>query len=289
MKDKMLFWKTFRDYALILLGALLQALALRLFLIPALLTSGGVSGLAQIINFYFPRLPVGTLTFLGNLPLFILGWRYLGGKRFALRTAASLVGFSLFTDLLVFFLPENGITSDLVLNAIYGAVIMGIGLGLVYQGRGTSGGSDIIARMLNRYLSVPVSQSYLLVDGLIVAASGLAFGWDRALYGLVVIYASGLAAEGISEGSAAFRSAMIVTRFPQEISARITEELVRGATILPGTGAYTGESRPVVYCVLSRSEVHPLKAIVHEIDPEAFMVIGQAHEVLGEGFKPLKE
>jgi len=282
-------WKAVRDYAFILIGALVQALALRLFLIPALLTSGGVSGLAQIINYFFPNLPVGLMTLLGNLPLFVLGWRYLGGRRFAMRTAAALVSFSLFTDLLILFIPEKGITSDLVLDAIYGGVIMGIGLGLVYRGRGTSGGTDIIVRMLSHYMSVPVSQAYLISDGLIVAASGLAFGWDRALYGLVVIYVSGLAAESISEGSSAFRSAMIITRFPNEISTRIPEDLERGATILPGTGAYTGTSRPVVYSVLSRSEVHQLKAIVNDIDPEAFMVIGQAHEVLGEGFKPLKE
>ena len=125
-------WAGVRDYTLIALGALLQALALRLFLVPANLVSGGVSGLSQIINFY-TGLPIGVLVLIGNLPLFLLGWRYLGGPRFAIRTAFAVIAFSIFTDLLAFFLPGAGLTSDLVLNALYGGVVSGIGYGLVYR------------------------------------------------------------------------------------------------------------------------------------------------------------
>ena len=131
----------FKDFSFIAAGALLQALALRLFLVPANLVSGGVSGLAQVI-YYYTSFPIGLMVFLGNLPLFWLGWRHLGGMRFAIRTAFAVVTFSLFTDLLVYFLPTNGLTSDLVLNTLYGGVVSGIGYGLVYRGRGTSGGSD---------------------------------------------------------------------------------------------------------------------------------------------------
>src|SRR5574338_773876 len=124
-----------RDYALILLGALIQALALRMFLIPAQLVSGGVSGIAQLINYYVDW-PIGLMVLVGNIPLFFLGWQYLGGPRFALRTALSIVAFSFFTDILVYFLP-NGIVHDLVLNCLYGGVLPGVGLGLVYRGKGT--------------------------------------------------------------------------------------------------------------------------------------------------------
>jgi uncharacterized membrane-anchored protein YitT (DUF2179 family) len=281
-------WKAFQDYALVLVGAFLQALAMRLFLVPALLTSGGISGLAQIVNFLF-KLPVGLITLAGNLPLFVVGWRYLGGKRFALRTLFSLAAFSLFTDLLVLFIPRSGLTADLFLDTIYGGVLMGVGLGVVYRGKGTSGGTDIICMMLNRYLGIPLSTGFLLADGLVVAASGYFFGWDRALYGLVVIYISGLTAQTISEGSGIFRSVMIVTNRAEEIAQKIDTVLERGATILEGTGAYTGQPRPVLYCVITRAEVNQLKTLVSETDPLAFMVIGQAHETLGEGFRPLKE
>lgn len=274
------------DYFFIAAGALVQAVSMRLFLIPGLMVSGGISGAAQIINF-FTKWPIGVMVLLGNLPLLILGWRYLGGRRFAMRTAIAVALFSIFTDTLIFILPTEGITQDVVLDAVYGGVLLGIGLGLVYRGRGTSGGSDILGRILNHYRGIAISQAYLITDGLVVLASGFAFGWDRALYGLIVIYVSGMAAEIISEGNNLYRMAFIISDKPTEITRRVLETLERGITVLPGTGAFTGKSRPVLYCVLTRSEIHLLKAIVHEEDAEAFMVIGQANEALGEGFRPL--
>ncbi|MGD0004717.1 MAG: YitT family protein [Anaerolineaceae bacterium] len=279
-------WRALEDYAFILLGSLVQAVSLRLFLVPAQLVSGGISGAAQIINFY-THWPIGLMVFIGNAPLFILGWRFLGGRRFALRTAAAIIFFSFFTDFLTLFIPAKGITQDLVLNSLYGGITLGIGLGLVYRGRGTSGGSDILARILNNRLSIPLSQSYMITDTLVVLAGGFAFNWERALYGLIVIYVSGLVAEMVSEGSSIFRTAMIITSQPDEVSRRVIKEMVRGLTILPGTGAYTGTPRPVLYCVITRPEVNQLKELVREVDPQAFMVIGIAHEALGEGFKPL--
>ena len=276
------------DYAFIALGAFIQALSMRLFLIPGLLVSGGISGASQIIN-YYTHWPIGVMVLIGNLPLLLLGWRYLGGRRFALRTAAAVVLFSVLTDSLSFLLPKNGLTSDMVLDALYGGVTLGIGLGFVYRGRGTSGGSDILGRILNHYRGISISQAYLITDGLVVLASGFAFGWSKALYGLVVIYVSGLAAEMISEGNSIYRTVFIITSQPNEITTEICDSLERGVTLLPGTGGYTGQPRTMLYCVLSRAEINLLKAIVIEIDPEAFMVIGQANEALGEGFHPLRK
>ncbi|MCL4562595.1 MAG: YitT family protein [Chloroflexi bacterium] len=279
--------KIARDYALILIGAILQALALRLFLIPSELVSGGVSGLAQLINAY-TTWPIGLMVLVGNIPLFLLGWRFLGGPRFVLRTAVAVAVFSVFTDLPVGILPPAGVTQDFFLNALYGGLLLGIGLGLVYRGQGTSGGSDILARVLNFRFHVSISQSYLFSDGIVILLAGFAFGWEKALYALVMIYVSSLAAEAASEGSEIIRTALIVSNHAEEIAERISEAMERGATILPGTGAYSGAERPVLYCVVSRAEVHQLKALVREVDPAAFMVIGMAHEALGEGFKPLK-
>jgi len=279
-------WQALRDYSLIGLGSLLQALALRLFLVPSNLASGGISGLSQIIN-YYTGFPIGLMVFVGNLPLFLLGWRYLGGPRFALRTAFAVVAFSFLTDALVYFLPAQGLTGDLLLNALYGGVISGIGYGLVYRGRGTSGGSDILARILSRWRGIPISQSYLMTDALIIFAAGLAFSWENALYALVMLYISGIAAESTSEGSNVVRTALIITNKPQVVAEQIMTGMQRGVTLIPGQGGYTGAERTVLYCVVSRSEVSHIKTLVREADRRAFMVIGQAHEALGEGFKQL--
>lgn len=274
------------DYLFIILGAFIQALAMRLFLIPGLMVSGGISGAAQIVN-NFTNWPIGVMVLAGNAPLLLLGWRYLGGPRFASRTTAAVLFFSIFTDGLAFFLPTAGLTEDPVLDALYGGVLLGIGLGLVYLGRGTSGGSDIVGRILNHYRGVSISQAYLITDGIIVLASGFAFGWDRALYGLCVIYISGLAAEMVSEGSSIYRTVFIITAKPQEVTDRICSLLERGVTLVDGRGGYTGLPRTMLYCVLTRAEINVMKTIVSEIDPDAFMVIGQANEALGEGFRPL--
>jgi uncharacterized membrane-anchored protein YitT (DUF2179 family) len=282
------YWPSIRDYALLVAGALLQALGLRLFLVPARLASGGVSGISQLINHY-TGWPIGLMVFIGNVPLFLIGWRFLGGKRFALRTAVAVVSYSLFVDLLLLlpFFPNTGLTDDLFLNSLYGAVVSGIGYGLVYRGQGTSGGSDILARILNHWRGISMSQSYLAVDGLVILAAGFIFTWKNALYALVTLYISGIVAETTLEGTGAVRTAMIVTAQPEPVARQILECLERGVTVIPGKGAYTGVQRTVLYCVVNRSQVAQLKAIVQEADPQAFMVIGQAHEALGEGFRPL--
>jgi len=279
-------WRLLRDYLFIALGALLQALALRLFLIPAHLASGGISGLAQIIN-YYTGWPVGMMILIGNIPLFFLGWRFLGGRRFALRTAFAVLAVSFLTDFLGLFLPENGLTNDMVLNVLYGAIISGVGYGLVYRGQATSGGSDILARMLNSWKGISITQSYLLTDALIIFLAGLSFSWENALYALVMLYISGIAAETTMEGANVVRTAMIITNHPDPVVRDILESMERGVTILEGKGGYTGVERTLLYCVVTRAEVAQIKALVKEVDPQAFIVIGQANEVLGEGFRPL--
>jgi uncharacterized membrane-anchored protein YitT (DUF2179 family) len=281
-----LTWEGGRDFILIFIGALLEAVSMRLFLVPAHLASGGISGLSQIIN-YYTGFPIGVMVLLGNIPLFLLGWRFLGGPRFALRTAIAVISFSVLVDVLKPFLPPDGLTDDIVLNTLYGAVMSGIGFGLVYRGRGTSGGSDILGRILNHWKGIPISQSYLITDSLIIFLAGLSFSWENALYSLVMLYVSGIAAEAITQGSNVVRTALIVTACPEEVKSKILHGLGRGVTEISGPGGYTGTERPVLYCVITRSEVTQLKTLVSEVDPKAFMVIGQAHEALGEGFHPL--
>ncbi|WKZ46744.1 MAG: YitT family protein [Anaerolineales bacterium] len=291
------YYPYIRDYFLIILAALIQAFSLRTFFIPANLASGGVSGIAQLIN-YFTGLPIGLMILIGNIPLFILGWRFLGGYRFAIRTAVVIFTYSTFIDLLpkTPLFAEGGagaalirdLQGDIFLNTLYGAIVSGIGYGLIYRARGTSGGSDILARILNNWRGIPITQSYLFVDSAVILGAGFVFGWKQALYAMIALYVSGLVAETTLEGGTSVRTAMIVTSQPDAVSQRILDELVRGVTVLEGAGAYTKADRPVLYCVITRAEVATLKAIVNECDPHAFMVIGVAHEVLGEGFKPIK-
>lgn len=278
-------WSSVQDYSLVILGTLVQAIALRLFFVPAQLASGGVSGIAQLIN-YYTGWSIGAMVFIGNFPLFILGWRYLGGRRFAVRTAVAILALSFFTDALLWlpFFPKAGLTSDIFLNSIYGAVVAGAGYGLVYRGQGTSGGSDILARILNHYRGIPITQSYLMTDTLVILGAGFIFSWEKALYAVITLYVSGLVVDTTMEGYGAARTAIIITNQPQKVSNTIMLEMERGVTMLNGTGAYTGTDRLVLYTVITRSEVQTLKSIVHQADPDAFMVIGLAHEVLGEGF-----
>jgi uncharacterized membrane-anchored protein YitT (DUF2179 family) len=289
---------TLLDYFLIILAAFIQAFSLRVFFVPADLASGGVSGISQLIN-HFTGWSLGLMILIGNIPLFILGWRFLGGHRFALRTAVAVFTYSAFTDLLLRtpMFGANGaattlindLQGDIFLNTLYGAIVSGIGYGLVYRARGTSGGSDILARILNNWRGIPITQSYLFVDSAVILGAGFVFGWKQALYAMIALYVSGLVAETTLEGGTSVRTAMIVTSESDSIAHRVLEELQRGVTVLEGSGAYTGANRPVLYCVITRAEVSTLKAIVNECDPHAFMVIGVAHEVLGEGFKPIKQ
>jgi uncharacterized membrane-anchored protein YitT (DUF2179 family) len=275
-----------RDYVLIMVGALLQALAMDLFLVPGRLAAGGLSGLAIIVNRY-TGWPIGVMVALGNVPLFVLGWRLLGGRRFMARTVAAVVLYSALLDLLPRVLPL-GLTPDPVLNSLYGGVVGGIGMGLVFRAGGTSGGTDILARLLGRWRGIPLSQSYLLTDAAIVLLAGLAFSWELALYALVSLYVSGLAAELATEGQAVVRTATIISSRPEQVARHILDDMQRGVTVWPGVGAYSGEARQILFCAVSRAEVGQLKAIIHEADPRAFVVIGQAHEALGEGFTPLQ-
>lgn len=274
-----------RDSLYIFVGALVSAAAMRLFLIPASLVAGGVSGLAQLIN-HFNGWPVGLMILAGNVPLFFLGWRYLGGPRFAYRTTLALLVYTAGIDLLELYIPV-GITEDLLLNALYGGAVGGIGAGLIYRGRGTSGGTDILARIIAHYRGVPISQTYMLTDAVVMFTAGLVFGWENALYAVAMLYITGLTAETVLQGARVVRTAFIITGQPEAVSAGILHELQRGLTRIDGQGAYTGATRAVLYCVVSRAEVERLKVIVVDADPAAFVVIGQAYEALGEGFEPM--
>lgn len=282
------WWLWARDFLYLTAGAAVLALAMVAFLIPAQLAAGGVSGLALVLNHY-TGWPIGLMVTLFNIPLFWLGWRHLGGPRFAWRTVYAVLVFSAVIDGLPYVISPPQLTDDPILQVLYGGVVSGIGAGLIYRGKGTSGGTDILARILAHRWSIPMAQSYLVADALVLLAAGATFGWEKALYALVVLYMAGVAADSVHQGANIARTALIISDHPQDIAQAILQRLDRGATLFTAIGAYTGRPRQVVYCVLPRGDIPRLKHLVREIDPKAFMVVGQAHEVLGEGFRPWSE
>lgn len=275
-----------RDYLLIVLGTTIQAAAMHLFFIPGELVAGGLSGTAQLI-YKYTGWPIGAMILIGNIPLIYLGWRFLGGRRFLSRTIFASVVYSVVVDVLPLFLPRDGLTHDFLLNALYGGVIGGVGAGLVFQAKATTGGTDILARLLDRKFGIPLSQSYMYTDGLVVFLAALAFSWEHALYAVIALYIGGVVMETVTTGSNVVRVATIITNKPEEVAQAIIRDLVRGVTNWTGKGMYTGQTRNILFCVVSRAEIVPLKAIIHEVDPDAFVVIGQVQEALGEGFRPM--
>lgn len=279
------WFEVLRDSAFIIIGAVIQALAVVMFLAPADLAPGGVSGLALIFNRIIPfPISIGLWILLLNVPLLALGIRYLGGWRFLIRTIITVALYSGFTALFE-RMHIQSVTNDVLLNTLFGGIVGGIGAGLVFRARATTGGTDILALLLVRLRSVPLSQSYLITDVVVIVLAGVAFGWEKALYAIIALYVGGVVAETISEGVHISRTATIITQRPDEVAQAVMTEMGRGVTRWAGTGAYTGSERPILFIVISRAETAMLKAIVSQADPQAFVVISQAQEVYGEGFR----
>jgi len=278
-----------RDYAFIIAGAAIQAVSVVLFLAPADLAPGGVSGLALILHSALPLgISIGVWVLLLNLPLFALGARYLGRWQFLIRTIVTVAIYGGLTALLE-WAGVRSVTDDVILNTLFGGIIGGIGMGLVFRAQSTTGGTDILALLLVRWRSIPLSQSYLITDVAVIALAGLVFGWEKALYAIIALYVSGVAAETISEGVQIGRTAMIITQRPDEVAQAVMARMGRGVTRWMATGGYTGAQRPILFVVISRAETAVLKALVARTDPDAFVVIGQAQEVYGKGFRQFEQ
>ncbi len=274
-----------RDGALIVIGSIIQALSVVMFLAPADLAPGGISGLALILNRALPfTLSIGIWIWVLNVPLLGLGIRYLGGWRFLIRTIVVVALYSGFTALFE-RMDIQRVTNDVLLNTLFGGIIGGVGAGLVFRAQATTGGTDILALLLVRLRSVPLSQSYLITDVAVIVLAGVTFGWEKALYAIIALYVGGVVAETISEGVHISRTATIITQQPDAVAQAVITVMGRGVTRWAGTGAYTGADRPILFIVISRAETATLKSIVAKADPQAFVVIGQAQEVYGEGFR----
>ena len=269
-------------YAQIFIGSVIGAAAYPTFLIPNNIAPGGLTGVATILN-YLAGWPVGITALVLNIPLFLIGYRTMG-KVFAFR---SLVATALFT-ILIDILPLKSVSEDPLLGTLFGGVVLGIGLGLILRGGATTGGSDMVARMVHRRFSfITVGMFLFALDFLVVLAAAIFIGGTQALYAMIDIYVCSRVIDAVMVGFGGNKACFVMTDAWQKVTGRVLNEIERGCTLLEAKGAYSGTSRPVVMCVMSRQEMTALKRIVQEEDEKAFMFITDAHEALGEGFSRL--
>ncbi len=274
-----------RDYLLITVGALVIAAGTDMFLVPNRVVSTGVTGLGMLAHYLF-HTPVGLVTLLLNVPLFIAGLRWAGGWSFGLRTVYAVVVMAAGIDLLAGILPQ--VTEDALIYTLFGGLLDGVGIGLVLRGHGTTGGSDIIARLLHRWRGVAYGQALLVINGLILLASLPVVGLTPVLYALVVNFVSSRVVDVVLEGPSYARAVTIVSARPEAIRSALLAQLDRGVTVLEGKGGYTGAPYEVLLCVVARSELNQLKQIIAAADPQAFVIVTETQEVLGQGFRPVK-
>jgi uncharacterized membrane-anchored protein YitT (DUF2179 family) len=273
-------WPTARDYVMITVGGLVLAANLNLFLAPSNIAPGGVSGTAIILH-GFTRWPIGLTMFVLNVPLAILGFRHLGGVRFLVRTLYAVVLYSLGVDVMTHWLPASGITDNVLLNALYGGVVGGLGTGLVYRGGGTTAGSGTLSRIIQIKTGIPISQIYLFIDGGIIFVAGLVFGWEAALYALITLFVWGLATDYVLEGPSVVRTAFIVTDEPEAVARAVLDELRLGVTAWPVEGMFTKSQHTILFCTVTRPHEPRLRAVVAQADPQAFIVTGHGHQASG--------
>lgn len=283
-----LSWRTLRrglfDYALLTVGSALLAINIDLFLVPNKIVAGGATGIATILHIQF-GLPTGLVVLIINIPLFIAGVKWAGGMRFAIRTLYATVLMSVLTDLFVPWVATIPPITQPLLFTLYGGLLDGIGMGLVFRGQGTTGGTDVVARLLNHWRGVPLGQTILVVNAAVLILAVIAFGLEPAMYALILTFV-GARVVDLVQGEADYsRTAIIVSSQAFAIKSAILAEMERGVTVLSGRGGYTEHSLDVLYCVVARTEVSILKRLVSSIDSRAFVVITDASEVLGEGFR----
>ena len=277
------FKQLFKSYIVITLGSAIYALSYDAFFAPNLVAMGGVTGLAQVINALAPFLTVGTLVFCMNVPLFLAGWKYIGGHLLISSVYATTLS-SVFIDFFaaVYTFPSM----DPMLASICGGVTMGLGLGLVFLKGATTGGTDIIARLLKlKFTWLPIGSLILIPDFVIIALAAMVFRQlETALYGLIALYISTKVMDMVLYGMDTSKVAFIISDHHADISDAIMK-MDRGATLLHGEGAWSRQEKNVLMVAFKQKEIVPIKQLVHDADPAAFMIVCDAHDVLGEGFR----
>jgi uncharacterized membrane-anchored protein YitT (DUF2179 family) len=289
IKDKPFSKKWFLSHSLIIIGAFVVATGFVLFITPYKIVPGGVYGISIVLHYLFGT-PVGMVALCFDIPLTIIGIKILG-PRFGYKT---VMGFSLtavFTDTITWFWGEKPLVAgDALLSCVFGGVLLGVGIGLMFKAKATSGGSDIIAMIFGKYTGIPLGRLMIYVDSVIVLFGLIVFrDWKVPLYSWIVIFITGKVIDVILEGVSSDKSIFIISDKHEEIRDKIINNLNRGGTYIDGKGMYNFADRRIIFTVVNRRELISLEEYIHKIDPKAFLTIIDATEILGEGFKSLKE
>ncbi len=275
-------------YVLIAIGIVIGALSLIVFLQPLDIAPAGVAGASTLLNELFGT-PIGLMIFLLNIPIQLAGFLSLpNGARVIMRSVVIILIFSVVVDNLGPLVPAGGLSDNRMLNALFGGITGGIGVGLVYRAGATMGGTSTLALILQRRFGFPMSTTFLCTDTLIIIAAGLVYGWEGALYAAISLFTAGLATDYVLEGPSVIRTAMIITDKPEEVAQRVFASLQRGATSWKIKGEYTGAERTMLYVTVARSQVRDLRDEVSQVDPNAFIVIGMGHAAYGAGFRRVR-
>ncbi len=292
------FFKGWKDYLWITLGSVLTAASINIFLVPYKIAPGGISGIATVL-YYLSNgiLPVGTTMLAMNVPLFLLGMKFIGG-RFTIRTLYSAILLSAIIDFTASFsqhiinsnmslINGTGAAADLLLYSISGGTLMGIGLGIVFRFGATTGGSDLAARITNYFKpNLTMGQIIMFIDTSVIIFASISFrSFQLGLYAIVALFTSSRVIDAILEGVSFAKAVFIISDSADEIAKRIMDELDRGVTGLNGIGMYTGEKKNVLMCILHRGQLPALKQLAKEVDEKSFVFLTDIREVLGEGFK----
>jgi uncharacterized membrane-anchored protein YitT (DUF2179 family) len=281
--------KIVREYILITVGLALVAAGFYFFLVPNDLAVGGVSGLAMVINWYMPGLTIGAIMLVLNVVLFIIGFIFIGSS-FGVKTIYSSFGLSGMIWALEKFCPMSGsITNDLFLELIFGILIGAVGLGMVFNQNASTGGTDIIAKILNKYFHLDIGKALLLADFFVTVLAGIAFGPKIGMYALLGVIINGFTIDAVIAGMNICKKVEVVSSKGEEVKKFIIEELDRGATLYTAKGAYTNEEKEIITTVLGKKQFIRLRNYIKEIDKKAFIMTYNVHETLGEGFKDINE
>ena len=279
--------KVIIDYGAISIGAILMALSLVMFLSPNKIAAGGVSGIAVVLNSIL-NIPLGVTMLIFNIPLFFLGIKFLG-KRFGVRTLFGIISFSLFTDLFQEVLKVNAVTEDTLLASLYGGLLLGIGLGIVFKNKASTGGSDIVAQIFNQKGILTAGNTFIVIDFFVISFAAFCFkGVEYALWGFIALYVSSKVVDIIISGMGHVKACYVISEKSEKIKEMIYDKMDRGVTFIKGMGAYQRKEKNIILTIITIREVAKLRDIVQEVDPDAFVITQPVHKVMGKGFKKVE-
>lgn len=298
--EKIFSSKWFIAYALIVVGSFILAAGFVFFINPYNIVPGGVYGIgivvhhltADVFPFWPTGIPIGLFGLVLNIPLTIVGIKILG-PRFGIKTVVGFVLTSIFMDLLTLVVGETdplNLSGEIFMASIFGGVLIGFGLGLIFKSKATSGGSDIVAMIIGKYTGLPLGQLMIYVDSVIVLLGLFVFqDWKIPMYSWIVIFVTGKVIDITMQGMAYDKSLFIISKEFELIRNKIINDLERGGTYIPGKGMFNDDEKTIIFTVLNRRELAILQEYIHQVDPDAFVTVTDANEILGEGFKSLRD